>query len=310
MIPNLFIVGAPKCGTTAWYEYLKGHPDIFFSEEKEPHYFATDLPGFRTVETERDYLALYAGAAEPVLGDASVFHLCSGAAAERIAAFNPEARILIFLRPQEDLLPALHQQFLYTLDEDIADFGTAWRLSGNRRASEIPSTCRESALLDYRAMGRFDEQVERYFSRFPADRIRVIGFKEWTSNPRSTYLGILQFLGIRDDGRMSFPRVNEAKFNKSPLLAQVSHRPPEWMRAVIALLHRISGRDTLGIGARVIAMNRQMGYRAALDPALRDEIIDCYREPNRRLAARVGSVLSATEPSGESTADGEKQEPS
>ena len=28
--PNLFIVGAPKCGTTFLYQYLKKHPDIYF----------------------------------------------------------------------------------------------------------------------------------------------------------------------------------------------------------------------------------------------------------------------------------------
>ena len=49
--PNLFIVGAPKCGTTAWVEYLRTHPDIFFPEIKEPHYFATDLPGMRWTDS-------------------------------------------------------------------------------------------------------------------------------------------------------------------------------------------------------------------------------------------------------------------
>src|SRR3954452_11245731 len=41
--PDLFIVGAPKSGTTSLYEYLKGHPDVFMSVVKEPCYFARDL---------------------------------------------------------------------------------------------------------------------------------------------------------------------------------------------------------------------------------------------------------------------------
>ena len=40
--PDLFIVGAPKCGTTSLYEYLKGHPEVFMSPAKEPRYFAPD----------------------------------------------------------------------------------------------------------------------------------------------------------------------------------------------------------------------------------------------------------------------------
>lgn len=38
MKPNLFIVGAAKCGTTAWVNYLASHPDIFFAKVKEPHH--------------------------------------------------------------------------------------------------------------------------------------------------------------------------------------------------------------------------------------------------------------------------------
>src|SRR5215210_1669165 len=39
-IPNLFIVGAAKCGTTSLYEYLNEHPDIYMCPVKEPHFFS------------------------------------------------------------------------------------------------------------------------------------------------------------------------------------------------------------------------------------------------------------------------------
>jgi len=38
-LPNLFIVGAPRSGTTSLYNYLKQHPEVFMSPIKEPHYF-------------------------------------------------------------------------------------------------------------------------------------------------------------------------------------------------------------------------------------------------------------------------------
>jgi hypothetical protein len=41
--PNFFIVGAPRCGTTALYTFLKQHPDIFMADDKEPHFFGRDL---------------------------------------------------------------------------------------------------------------------------------------------------------------------------------------------------------------------------------------------------------------------------
>ena len=42
-IPNLFIVGAPKCGTTSLHYWLSQHPEIFMSDPKEPFYFCKDL---------------------------------------------------------------------------------------------------------------------------------------------------------------------------------------------------------------------------------------------------------------------------
>ncbi len=39
-VPDFFIVGHPKCGTTALYEMLRRHPQIFMPDIKEPWFFA------------------------------------------------------------------------------------------------------------------------------------------------------------------------------------------------------------------------------------------------------------------------------
>jgi hypothetical protein len=112
-LPNLFIVGAPKCGTTAWVEYLRTHPDIFFPNSKEDCFFALDLPKFRFIHSEAEYSELFAerGGAK-IVGEASAMYLVSEAAAKAIRDYNAAARILIFLRDQEQYLPSLHNQFL------------------------------------------------------------------------------------------------------------------------------------------------------------------------------------------------------
>jgi len=99
MKPNFFIVGAPKCGTTSMTEYLKQHPDIFIPEEKEPHYFGSDLEYPRITKTEAQYLRLFSEAQdERRLGEASVWYLFSQRAAQEIYEFNPLSRIIIMLR--------------------------------------------------------------------------------------------------------------------------------------------------------------------------------------------------------------------
>ena len=71
--PNFFIVGAPKCGTTALSEYLREHPQVFMSRPKEPHHFATDMPRYRFTKNEADYLDLFSGAddSHTAIGEAS-----------------------------------------------------------------------------------------------------------------------------------------------------------------------------------------------------------------------------------------------
>ena len=223
--PNLFIVGAPKCGTSAWVSYLSGHNDVFFSPAKEPHFFCEDFPQYRWAKSLEEYEKLFAGAkTEKIVGEASVRYLFSKVAAYNINAYNPDARILVFLRQQSNFLPSYHHQLLYNLDETIADFETAWRLSLGGGKREIPPTCREPAFLDYPNVGRFSEQLERYADLFPAENIKVIWFDDWTNDTRSTYTDILDFLELPDDGRTDFAVVNSAKYHRSQLIGDLTQR--------------------------------------------------------------------------------------
>ena len=82
--PNFFIVGAPKCGTTALYEFLRAHPDIYMPEGKELEYFGSDLKK-NPKKTMDEYLLFFKGwNNERVAGEASVRYLYSKKAAEEI----------------------------------------------------------------------------------------------------------------------------------------------------------------------------------------------------------------------------------
>src|SRR5690606_1306193 len=131
---NLFLLGAPKCGTTAMAEYLGQHPEIFFPRIKEPHYFCTDFPRFRRVKTMAEYRELFAPAkGKKVKGDASVWNLYSRKAIGEIRSYNQESRILIMVRDPVSMLPSLHNQLLYSGREDIAYFDRAWRATSSRK---------------------------------------------------------------------------------------------------------------------------------------------------------------------------------
>ena len=59
-LPNLFIIGAPKCGTTALASWLSIHPEIFAPATKEPHHFSAEYEletTFGLAQTQLFFLA-------------------------------------------------------------------------------------------------------------------------------------------------------------------------------------------------------------------------------------------------------------
>lgn len=291
-MPNLFIVGAMKCGTTAWYEYLRSHPDIFMPDLKEPGYFAFDLPNWRAIRSEEEYSTLFSESGfAKVAGEASSIYLLSGAAAQAIRDYNPTAKILIFLRDQEECLPSVHNLNRLDFAEDISDFETAWRLSGRRPPGTIPLPDMEP-VLDYAVIGRFSDQVARYLDAFGPEQVRVFWFRDWIADPRSAYLDILSFLGLEDDGRSSFPRINQGVTFRPRWLVRLLKYPPPAMRKLAGLFKRATGlqphvQETLL--EQTVHLLSAPGYRKEISPELRAEIRRYYAEDNRRLNERLGS---------------------
>jgi hypothetical protein len=168
-VPEFFIVGHAKSGTTALYEMLRRHPQIYMPASKEPWYFADELhertpprPG-GTPDTLDAYRAWFRDAKpEQRAGEASALYLWSRTAAERIAQVRPDARIIAILREPASFLRSLHLQFIQTYVETETDLASALALEQERRRGEQipPHTYWPSALL-YSDHVQYVEQLRR-----------------------------------------------------------------------------------------------------------------------------------------------------
>lgn len=211
------MVGAPKCGTTAMYQYLRQHPDIFMHPGKEPNFFANEL--FDKDHTLEQYLHNFKNSdREKILGEASTWYLYSKEAAKRIKLFEPKAKILIMLRNPVDMIYALHNQLVYGGQENIKCFKAALEAESERRFGKLmPNNYRDLSYLKperllYRSIGMYGDQVLRYLSTFDKSQVHVVIFDDFYQNPETTYIGILEFLGINTSFRPSdFAVVNASK---------------------------------------------------------------------------------------------------
>jgi len=292
--PDFFIIGAPKCGTTAIWTYLRSHPRIFFPSIKEPHYLATDLDDFRTVTRSEFYDKIFKKAKEGQLkGEASVFYLCSKTAVKNIKKRNPSAKIIIMLRNPIEMIQSLHQQLLFTFNETEKDFKKAWQLQDDRgKGKKIPKTCKSPRLLQYKEIAKFGIQVERVFKYFPTSQVHIIFFEDFKRDPELVYKRLLDFLDIEYDGRKSFEKINPGKTTKYKWLGKFAHRPPKRLVAAANFLKNIFGIDELGILKEISEINSVQKNREVIEADLKEKIINTLTGDINKLEEVTGKDLS------------------
>ena len=204
-MPDFFIVGHAKSGTTALYEMLRRHPQIFMPENKEPWFFATDMqPRFQPPMAGpppadlQEYMALFSDAgADQRAGEASSSYLWSRTAATRIAEVQPEARIIAILREPASFLRSLHLQLVQTHVESVRDLRKAISLEQARAAGRrVPRRSHRPQLLQYSDHVRYVEQLRRYAALFPPEQILVLIYEDFRGDNEATVRRVLRFLEV------------------------------------------------------------------------------------------------------------------
>ncbi len=291
--PNLFIVGAPKSGTTALYTYLQSHPQIFMSPLKEPYYFGDDLLHHSAPRpSENEYLALFQGAAEEVwLGESSVTGLISKSAAQEIHDFNSAARIIIMLRNPVDMMYSMHSQTQYTGAETEKEFSRALALEEPRRQGRaIPAQVAIVNLLFYRELGHYADQVRRYLRVFGRENVHVIIFDDFRADVASEYRDLLRFLEVDDTFEPSnFQVVNANKRRRNERLRQVIVNPD-----VVAATRRLIPSRAIRqrIAGRLMFLIIKEERRPPMDPALRCQLQEELLPDVEQLSSLLGRDLT------------------
>jgi hypothetical protein len=226
-IPDFFIVGHAKSGTTALYEMLNQHPQIFMPDYKggagkEPWFFSSDNPhpqtsGERSVAftgrramTMDEYLSLFAAAKpEQRRGEASTSYLWSRTAASRIAAVRPDARIIAIMREPASFLRSVHLQLLQNHHENERDFRKAVALDDARREGRhIPKHSYWPQALIYSDRVRYVEQLCRYDAVFPAEQMLVLIYDDFRRDNEATVRRVLRFLDVDDSAPIEVMQAN------------------------------------------------------------------------------------------------------
>jgi hypothetical protein len=228
-LPDFFIVGHSKSGTTALYEMLRRHPQIFMPDLKEPVFFASELPRqahrYVAPATLEEYLSLFAAATpDQRVGEASASYLWSLSAAGRIAQARPDARIIAILREPASFLRSLHLQCVQSHYESEKDFRTALALEPSRRQGQnIPPRSLWPRVLLYSEHVRYVEQLRRYGAVFPEEQVLVLIYDDFRRENEATVRKVLRFLDVDDTRGVEVVEANPTVRMRSQRLDELLH---------------------------------------------------------------------------------------
>lgn len=295
-LPDFFLLGAPKAGTTALHAALAAHPQLYLSPVKEPKFFLCDGrpprgfgqrgPGDAHSAREwiwrRDqYEALFDAAPAGLLrGESTPFYLYDRAAQQRIQEAVPDAKLLVVLR---DPIDRAYSNWMHLWSdglEPIDDFAAAWAAEDRRVEQGW------APFWHYRRLGLYGEQLRDLIDRFGQDQVHVLRYRDLVETPGQALDAVSTFLGVSTGLISGAERANSHPYvtpsAQARALAKVvragaalgAYAPPQVWRQV----------------SRPLLATLQRGHarRPVLDADVRMRLVEAYREDNALLNSLTG----------------------
>ena len=306
----VFIVGAPRSGTTTMSRWLEAHPEVAFPFVKEPHFFSLhDLRGLPDGElirrVEKDYLDHFFGPperGETVGADGSVSYLYTPEQLEPVLKLWPDSRFIVGVRDPMTLLASLHKRLIYTGDEMIIRFEDAWAAIPDRAAGRrIPRSCIEPRWLRYDEAARYATYVERLFAAVGRERCLVIVHDDLVADPAGEHRRLLDFAGLAAMPLPDVPSQRAGRGVRYPWLQRLLKRPPKFLHAYLAGQQyrqrfardegKSEGSGKPSLRKRLLRWNRVDDEKRPIPLSVQREIQERFNDEIRRLEVLIGRDL-------------------
>ena len=228
-LPSVLCIGAPRCGTTTLYQYLRSHPNICVSRPKEPNYFTANYT--RGINWYKECFT--SDANQGVDFSTSYSHYLNCPVVDRIIAALPRVRIIFLVRDPLDRLISNYQYNCVSLRYEHS-FETA-------------------VYKDYLLVSSlYYFTLQRFLRRIPLNRMLLLRTELLCRNPKAALKSLCAFLNVEPfnprvlihsnsihevslDAGVSVPRIEVARPLLERLWADLSY---DWRK-----LQEITGVD-------------------------------------------------------------------
>jgi len=300
--PNFIIIGAAKAGTTALYENLKKHPEVFMTEMKEPNFFSLENGSLTWLEGTvgkgyaenfiynfDDYLDLFNDADGKVaIGEASPVYLYDPGASVSIYENFPNMKIIVILRNPAERAFSNFVHHLRINAETAKNFEKALKLEDERIRKNWWWG------FHYKQTGYYFSQLKKYFDLFPKEQIKVVIYDDWLHQPRDTFKEILGFLGVKQD---FIPNLNKkykvsslVKYSTVEKIIKTTDKTVKLIRYFFPKGKREKvKRNIAGLTNKISDFNR---YKPSLNQDTKSKLIKEYMDDIKKLESLTEKDLS------------------
>lgn len=299
-LPDFFLLGAPKAGTTALHAALAQHPQLYLSPVKEPKFYLCDErrpaksgqrgPGDAHSAQEwvwrrSNYEALFdAAPAGALRGESTPFYLYDRAAHRRIHADVPDAKLVVVIRDPVDRAYSNWMHLRSDGLEPIDDFAAAWEAEDHRIAAGW------APFWHYRRLGLYGEQLRDLTGVFGKDQVHVLRYRDLVEAPVEALDAVCSFLGVSTGVIAGAARHNSHPYVPPSLRATVLAKA---LRAGVALGAYAPPQVWRQLSRPLLAAHQYGGARRpVLDADVRLRLVEAYRQDNALLGEITGRTFA------------------
>lgn len=240
-IPNFFILGAGRCGSTTLYSMLSQHPQVFMPKIKEPSFFCSY---FQVVKDPVSYFNLFDPTNNEIaIGEASHVYLSNPESAKVIHALIPNAKFILIFRNPTERAYSLYQWARRAKLESIESFEEAIEAEESRYTDkDFFENCPQYFWnFMYVRSCYYNIQWERYLKFYDRKQFFPLSLKELVNDPLFWIRRIYRFLGVEKNFTPNIEHLNSGEY--SSLSSKTKHRLDELFKNVISETHELAGRD-------------------------------------------------------------------
>ena len=246
---DIFIIGAPKCGTTSLHQLMAETEGMFAPRYKEPHFFGEDLCASNYIKDPAQYAALYADASARALRvDASPLYYTSGAALRDIQAHNAKAKVIFCVRAPYRALNSMYNGIRANGKESAASVQESLsRLRARAGGKIFAGDVAPAVIYDYRFLFDFKARLAEIFAVFEPAQVFVFNLEIYRQDEAAAMRALGAFIGRDFPDRL--PKANPAKATRSKLLQRLIVMTPYSVRKRLSVLPKGLKRSIVEINS-------------------------------------------------------------